>query len=187
MERREFMATAAFALSGLPGDAAAADGPGPAPVVTELEDVERAVAGVVASKRLGQVVFVRYLLHGPARGDELLDQLARLTQAVCRWVGQPLGRVTWSGSLDAGQVGLTLQFTQGAAGLVCYARGVGPGDGADVLVLGNHGSAAYSGTGVPLSGRADYRQPPAPPKLRALLQRAAASGRPESPRPDEQP
>jgi hypothetical protein len=188
MERREFMAhaTAAFALAGTPAEGEAAAEPPTAPVVTALEDVERAVAEAIASKRLGQPVFVRYTLHGTARG-ELLDQLARLTQAVSRWLGQPLARLTATGSLEGGQISLSLQYAQGAAALVTYARGVGPGDGADVLVLGNHGSAAYSGTAAPLARRADYRTAHAPSPVRAAIQRAIASGRTEALRPDEAP
>jgi hypothetical protein len=188
MQRREFMAqaTAAFALAGVPTEGEATEAPA-APLVTGLEDVERAVTGAIASKRLGQPVFVRYTLHGPARGDELLDQLARLTQTASRWLGQPLARLTAAGSLENGQVSLSLQYTQGAAALVTYARGIGPGDGADVLVLGNHGSAAYSGVAAPVPGRADYLKPQAPSPVRAAIQRAIASGRPEALRPDEVP
>ncbi len=149
--------------------------------MTTLADLHRAVQSTLASKRLGQTVFVRYLLHNQDRPDAALPRLAQLTAAVREWVGQPLERVYAVGAPKSGQVSLTLEFHGGATALVSWAAAPHRGDGIDLTVVGNRGalyhdagSARLADAGaLPPAGAADK-------SLLAVLERAVRSGRPET-------
>ncbi|HYT89865.1 MAG TPA: hypothetical protein VEL76_14240 [Gemmataceae bacterium] len=144
-----------------------------------LADLHRAVQTTLASKRLGQAVFVRYLLHGPDRATVALPRLAQLTAAVRDWIGQTLERVHALGSPKAGQVSLTLEFGGGATALVCWAASSAAGYGIDLTVLGNHG-ALYHDSGSARTWESGALPPPeAPDKaLLAVLERALRSAAP---------
>lgn len=172
--RRQFLTRAAGTTAGLsamsqesPGAAAPLDLP-----TTSLADLHRAVAGVIAAKRLGQPVFVRCTLQTP---EASLDRLAELAEIVRQWVGQAVARVHAVGSLASGQVCLSLQFDQGATALVSLAKGPGRGDGVDLLVVGNHGAVMYdSGTAPQWDGPAQPSGLNADAKLRAAIEKALA-------------
>ena len=61
--------------------------------MSTLTDLHRAVQATLASKRLGQPVFVRYLWHSLDKPDAVLPRLARLAETVTAWLGQTLERV----------------------------------------------------------------------------------------------
>jgi hypothetical protein len=108
-----------------------------------LAELHRAVAATIASKRLGTIVFVRYTIQDQD-ADSARTRLAQAVAAVRDWVGQKLDRLHASPRAP-GQVALTLQFAEGATGLVSFAlvNGRPPGDGVDLLVLGNRGSLTH--------------------------------------------
>src|SRR5262245_29607207 len=129
MQRREFIACA----GGVPAVLADPPRPGagkkPDLPTTSPADLDRAVRGVVAGRRVGQVVFVRLTLHGPAKSAALAPWLARLTQLAAGWVGQAPLSVYAAGSAASGQATLTVRFAGGASALLTLARGEGRGDG----------------------------------------------------------
>lgn len=149
--------------------------------MTTLADLHRAVQATIASKRLGQPVFVRYLLCSRDRADAVPARLTQLTAAVRDWLGQVLERVYAVGTPKSGQVSLTLEFRGGATALVGWAASPPRGDGIDLTVLGNHG-AVYHDNGasrlweegaLAAAGAVDR-------ELLAVLERAIRSGRPET-------
>src|SRR5436309_1829371 len=102
-------------------------------------ELHQAVHGVIAGKRIGTPVFVRYLLQGLDPPNAVLPRLAQAAAAVRDWLGQPLDRVYTLGP-EGGQAALSLEFHGGATALVVYAHGQPRGSGVDVMVLGNHGA-----------------------------------------------
>jgi hypothetical protein len=146
----------------------------------DTDELSAAVEGVLAAGRIGQPVFVRFTLHGPDEGDAILDRLVRMVQAVRRWLGQALDRLLAVGSLERGQVALTLQFREGATALVSFARGRGHGDGIDLMLLGNRGTISSGpGTGPPWDSAPTAGKGKSDARLRAAVRRALRSGRPE--------
>lgn len=145
-----------------------------------LANLHRAVGAVLASKRLGRPVFVRYLLQAAEQPEALAPRLAQLTAVVRDWLGQPLERVYAVGSAAGGQIALTLQFRDGATALVCFAQSRPKGPGADVLVLGNHGALYHdAGTANPWEEAGPLPDRP-DPQLVLVIERALRSGKPEA-------
>jgi hypothetical protein len=147
--------------------------------MTALAELHAAVQGVIAGKRLGRPVFVRYT-RAVEGADTLLPALTRAAAVVCDWLGQPPEQVYALGSVGAGQVALTLRFRDGATALVSISRSPPRANGVDVMVLGDHG-ALYHDAGdanlwdEPAAG--DDRPDGA---LRGLIERALLSGKPEA-------
>jgi hypothetical protein len=135
--------------------------------MSTLADLHCAIQATLAEKRLGKPVFVRYLFQGPDEVKVIVPRLAQLTAAVREWLGQTLERVHAVGSVDSGQVALTLQFREGGSALVCFARGKSQGSGVDVTVLGNHG-ALYHDAG---SGNLWAEEAEAPPQPDPVLEK----------------
>ena len=104
-----------------------------------------------------------------------------MATVVQRWVAMTVDRVHAVGSLDGGQVALTLQFQGGATALVAFARGQPRGDGIDLMVLGSRGALYHD------AGAANiWEDPPsaepraADPAIREAIERALRSGKPEA-------
>jgi hypothetical protein len=155
-------------------------------LTTDLAHLEQRIAA--AAGKVGQVVFVRYLLHGRARNEQCLAYLGRMAHAARGWVGQKVVRVFAAGSAATGQLSLTLEHEGGASASLNHVAQDGPGDGVNILVLGNHGSITYDwGTGHPAPARADYPQAVQGTKFVDVVARALKSGRPEAVQEDEQP
>jgi hypothetical protein len=144
-----------------------------------LADLHRAVQTALAGKRPGKPVFVRYLLQGPEKPEAIVPRLAQVADVVRGWLGQPLQRVYAVGSPADGQVSLTLQFREGAAALVTFARGQPQGRGVDLLVLGNHGALYYDAGGDNSWDEAGDLADRPDPALQAAVERALRSGKPE--------
>jgi hypothetical protein len=142
--------------------------------MTTLTDLHHVVRATLADRRLGQPVFVRYLLNTRDPPDLLLLRLAQLTAVVRYWLAQPLARLYALGSPESGHVTLTLQFRQGATALVSLARAAPGQEGADLLILGNHG-ALYHDAGGTLHWEAE----PVDQTLLAVIERGLHSRRPE--------
>jgi predicted dehydrogenase len=145
-----------------------------------LANLHRAVQNTLASRRLGQPVFVRYTLQGSDKGAALVAKLVQAAAAVRDWLGQPLERVFAAGSAEGGHVALTLEFRDGGSALVSFARGAVRGSGVDLMVLGNRGAIYHdAGSGElwdePAAGLPDKPDP----KLQAAIERALRSGKPE--------
>lgn len=170
--RRQFITHAAGTTAGLamsqPATGAAAprlDLP-----TTSLADLHKAVGAVVASKRIGQPVFVRCTLQ---TSDATMDRLADLAELVRQWVGQEIERIHAVGSIASGQVCLSLQFDKGGTALVSLAKGQVQGDGVDLLLIGNHGSVMYDAGTAPLwTGPAKGSSIPVDAKLREQIEKA---------------
>jgi hypothetical protein len=149
--------------------------------MTTLADLHRAVQMTIASKRLGQPVFVRLTIQGLDRPEAVVSRLAQASSLVQQWLGQPLVQILALGSAESGQAALTLQFEQGATALVSFARGQPRGAGIDLMVLGNHG-AIYHDSGTAQSWdepAAELAEKP-DPALTALIERALGSHKPEA-------
>lgn len=144
--------------------------------MTTLADLHHAVQAALASKRLGQPVFVRCTLQGTDKAEAVVPRLARLTAMVRDWMGQPLDRVYAVGSVAEGQVALTLQFRTGGTAAVSFAHGQPRGDSVDLMVIGNHGAIYHDGGSANLWDEplADDQRPE--PALVAILERALKSG-----------
>jgi hypothetical protein len=145
--------------------------------MTTLADLHRTVQSTLASKRLGQPVFVRYLMHGLDQPEAILPRLTQASAVVRAWLGQTLERIYATGSVPTGQVSLTLQFREGGTALVSFARGQPRGGGVDLMVLGNHGAIYHEASNADL-----WDEPAAPtadPRLQAVIERAVKSGKPQ--------
>jgi hypothetical protein len=149
--------------------------------MSTLADLHRAVQSTLASKRLGRLVFVRYLLCSRDKAEAALPRLAQLSATVRDWIGQPLERLHANGNPRGGQVSLTLEFRAGATALVSWASSPPRGDGLDLMILGNHGALYHDAGSAGLTDDADLGPAgPADKGLLALLERAMRSGRPEA-------
>lgn len=149
--------------------------------MASLVDLHRAVQATLASKRLGQPVFVRYTLQTQDEPKSILPRLAQTAAVVREWLGQPLASVYATGSTDSGHVSVTLQFTNGASAQVSYARSQAHGDGVDLMVLGNHGAMYHD------AGAAELWDEPAAAAgletdapLQSVIEKSLRSGKPES-------
>src|SRR5208337_4584810 len=140
--------------------------------MTSLADLHRAVQTTLASNRLGQPVYVRYLLQGVL--DVQGPALAEVAGVVGAWMGQPPHRLStlFSGKDGKGQTTLLLEFPGGQTALVSEMHGQAQGQGVDLMLLGSKG-ALYHGHGVgagygwePLASAFDKR--PAPEILAAI-------------------
>jgi hypothetical protein len=141
-----------------------------------LIELHQAIQSAIASKRLGQPVFVRYLLHGPPSIDGIVPRLVRTMACVRGWMAQPLDRVHALGSVESGHVTLTLVFRRGATSIVSVAPGTSAGLFVDVFLVGNHGSCHHE-TGDTLWEEAPTISADA--ASRSVIERALRSGRPE--------
>lgn len=148
--------------------------------MSTLADLHRAVQTTLASKRLGEPVFVRYLLQSKEEGELVLSRLAVATSVIGHWLGDALDRLHAAGAVQNGQVSLTLQFRNGGTALVSFARGGNLEPVLDLMVLGNHGAIYF---------RPEDERPPALGKvvdqlpdaaLLDLIERALKSGKPEA-------
>lgn len=147
--------------------------------MTTFADVQRTVQTALASKRLGQPVFVRLTWQGLDKPEAMVARLARSVAVVRQWLGQPLEQIYALGAADT-QVALTLRFREGATALVSYARGQPRGAGLDLMLLGNRGAIYHD------AGHADLWDEPAgdlsdkpDPVIVALIERALQSHKPE--------
>lgn len=141
------------------------------------------VQSLVKSNRIGRPVFVRCVAAG---GDDLWSLLLGLVAAARSWVGASLSRLHATGSADARQLTVTLQFSTGATALVSVATHGEPA--VDVLVLGDHGAIYYDGLEGPPAGKS--AGPLAAVEdahaLRAAIEAAIRSGQPQSVRGEGQ-
>jgi hypothetical protein len=145
-----------------------------------LANLHRAVQATLAGKRLGKPVFVRYLMQGQDKAEGILAKLSLATAVIQEWLGQPLTRIYAVGTVDSGQVTLTLQFRDGASALVSFARGQVRGAGVDLMVLGNHGAVYLDAGSADLWDESAAVPADRPdPKIQAAIERALRSGKPE--------
>jgi len=145
--------------------------------MTSLTDLHRAVQDTIASKRLGRAVFVRYTLQGTDKPGVPL--LATLVATVRDWLSQPLVRLYAVGTLESGQVSLTLHFRDGATALVSYALGMPRGNGVDLIVVGNRGAMYHDAGSASFWDEAALREGPKDATMQAAIERALRSGKPE--------
>lgn len=147
--------------------------------MTTLADLHRAVGTTLASKRLGKPVFVRYLVQGLVKPENLPARLAQATAVVQEWLGQPLASIYAVGSVASGQVALTLQFREGGTALVGFGRGQPRGDGVDLMVLGNHGAIYHDAGSANLWDEPAAGGENAPDAaILSVIERALQSGKP---------
>lgn len=153
-----------------------------------LDELDRAVRTAIATKRLGQPVFVRYLLLGREEAVAIASRLAVAVSNIRDWMGNALRRMQAIGALESGQVSLTLQFKNGGTALVSFARDHG-GDPlvaqlvaqaprVDLMVLGNHG-AIYFRPEEWGSGEDLIRQVLPDGDLLDVIERALKTGKPQ--------
>jgi hypothetical protein len=164
--RRQFLAAGATAgLAAMPSHAATTPLP-----TGSLADLQRSVQAVVASKRIGQPVFIRLTWQ---TGEVSLDRAGELVELVRQWTGQAVDKLHAVGSLAGGQLCLSVQFANGATALVSLAKTPPRGDGVDLLLIGNHGSVMYdSGTAMLWDGAAVPTDLRPDAKLRQQIEQA---------------
>jgi hypothetical protein len=146
--------------------------------MTALAELHAAVRAAVASGRLGRPVFVRQT-QAVEKAEDVLPALVRSAAAVGEWLGQAPEQLYALGSVDAGQVSLTLRFRGGATALVSVSRSPPRGDGVDVMVLGDHGALYHDAGAADLWDQPATDEPPPNRALRGAIERALRSGRPE--------
>jgi hypothetical protein len=102
-----------------------------------LTDLHRTVDSVLTTQRIGQSVFIRYLLFGDVSSGAAASRLAAMAENVRAWLGQSVHQLTAVGKSESAALSVLLQFTAGATALVSVA----PGEPAvDLTILGNHGA-----------------------------------------------
>lgn len=146
-----------------------------------LEDFHRSVQAVLATKRLGTPVFVRYLLKAPVAAKAAPGFLAWVTQSVASWLGQEPRRIYALGSAKSRHITLTVECVGGAAAQITWSGAAARGPGLDLMLVGNHG-ALYHDVGMANAWSAFPEIPtePAPKELVAWIERALRSNQPES-------
>jgi hypothetical protein len=102
-----------------------------------LTDLHRAVETVLGTQRIGQPVFVRYLLLSGAPSEHMVSRLAAMAASIGSWLGCSIQRATVLGAPDQGAPSLILHFPTGACAIASLATGE---PSADLTVLGNHGA-----------------------------------------------
>jgi hypothetical protein len=142
-------------------------------------DLHRAVQTTLASKRVGRPVFVRYLLQSLDKPDTIVPRLSQATATVRDWIGQPLGRLYAVGTVESGQVALTIEFLDGATALVSWSRCPPRGDGVDLMILGNHGAIYRDASAAEQWDEPAAAVEPPDATLRQAIERALQSGQPE--------
>lgn len=133
--------------------------------MTLLADLHRNVQATLASKRLGQPVFVRYHLESRDPRAAVPVRLAMVLQQLHQWFGQPAQRLYGTGEPQPGQVTLTIEWPTGSTGILSWAEGTSV-DRLDLTVLGNHGALYHE-----LPGGAVWELPPTtnpPPDIARL-------------------
>jgi hypothetical protein len=145
--------------------------------MASLADLHRAVQKTLASGRLGQPVFLRYLVRGSEGGEAIRERMAQCIALAREWLHQSLVSVYAVGSPESCQVSLTLEFDGGATALLGYASTPPQDAGVDLLLLGNHG-ALYHEAAASVHAEEAQRSD-ADADIQAVLQRALHSGRPE--------
>jgi hypothetical protein len=148
--------------------------------VASLADLHRTIQATLASKRLGQAVFVRYTIQGLDKAETVLPRLAQAAATIKDWLGQPLTRVYAVGSVESGQVALTLSFRDGATALVSFAHGQPLGDGVDLMVLGNHGAIYHDAGSANLWDEPATTDDKRDQVIMGAIERALRSGKPEA-------
>jgi hypothetical protein len=148
--------------------------------MTALANLHHAVQATLASQRLGKPVFVRYLVQTLDKAETIVPRLAQVTAMVREWLGQPLERLYAVGTIESGQVSLTLEFRDGATALVSFARSQPRGDGIDLMVLGNRGAIYHDAGSAELwDATATAVATPADARLQAAIEQSLRSGKPE--------
>jgi predicted dehydrogenase len=149
--------------------------------MSSLADLHRAVEAALASKRLGQPVFVRYLWHGFDKPNEVAPRLAVLVDTVRRWLGQTPERIYATGGLTTGQVSLTLEFREGGTAMVGWTSSRDRGNGVDLMILGNRGAMYHdAGSAELLDEQLTPAAGPALGELQTVIEQALRSGKPEA-------
>jgi hypothetical protein len=141
--------------------------------VATLADLYRVIESTLATHRLGQPVYVRYLAQSLPQPEFIVPYLTRITKVVGGWLNQSLHHLYAVGTPASGQVALTLQFLGGASALIILASGP-PGDAdVDILVIGNHGTLAYEGGGADLWNLSRAAsEPPIDPQIQHAIEQA---------------
>jgi hypothetical protein len=143
-----------------------------------LTELHQAVQKVLASRRLGQPVFVRYLVQGLENAESIFPRLTRISAIVRAWLGQPLERLHALGSTSSGQVALTLQFRDGVTALIIFAQSQPRGAGVDILVIGNHGTLNYDAVSAVSWEESPAAEAPVDPLLYEAIEQSLLSGQP---------
>jgi len=145
-----------------------------------LDDFHRSVQAVLASKRLGTPVFVRYLLKAPVAAKAVPGFLASVTQAVVTWLGQEPRRLYALGSVKSRHITLTVECAGGACAQVTWSGAASRGPGLDLMLVGNHGVLYHdAGMANAWSSFPELPTDPATKELVAWLERALRTHQPE--------
>lgn len=149
--------------------------------MTRLADLHRSVQATLAGKRLGIPVFVRYLWQSQEKPPAVLNRLSVLAALVREWLGQPLYRLYALGSVQAGQVSLTLECRGGATALLCWNASSQRSGNVDLMIVGNHGALYHDGgLDNPWDDGLPWPEEKPEPTLLPLIEQALRTGQPQT-------
>lgn len=152
-----------------------------------VADLHAAVASTLASKRLGTLVFVRYLLQTQDKPAAVNKRLEQAADVIRGWINQPIDRIYAQGQVSARAVLLTVEFRGGSTAVLGWSTASADGNAADLLLVGNRGSMTYESGNAALWNEGPFPLETIPLKadessapLAELIDRALRSGRPET-------
>lgn len=102
-----------------------------------LTDLHRTVDSTLATRRIGQPVFIRYLLFGDTSAVPAAIRLAATAEKIRAWLAQPVSELTVVGNSEFAISSVLLQFATGATAFVSLAVGE---PAVDLTILGHHGA-----------------------------------------------
>jgi hypothetical protein len=146
--------------------------------MTARSDSFQAVDRLLASRRLGEPVFIRCFALARDSAADPLRQVAQLAAVIRGWFSVPLHHLHAVGAATEGQIAVTLQFENGANALVVFARCPDGAAGLDWLILGNHGAAYHEAASGEAAEHFSMPQD-CPPEFLSAIQRSLDRGQPE--------
>ncbi len=143
-----------------------------------FDQLRRSVLETIKAGRVGQPVFVRFLVASDANRETQTPLLARLVQTAGEWLGAPPRRLYATVSPLPAGASVSVRFENGATALVSTATPGHAGPTIDVIVLGNHGAVYHDGFAVAAESAATVVDGHEDPALRAAIEATMRSMKP---------
>src|SRR5262245_19472509 len=121
--------------------------------MTTLAPLHQGVRAIIASKRIGTPVFVRYHVQGLLTGAAIVPDLAQLIAEINAWFGQPAQSLysLASGKVSPYQNTLEVRYPQGESALLSEVHNVPGNRGVSLMLLGTKGAIYH-----PLDGASTH-------------------------------
>lgn len=133
------------------------------------EQLDRQVQAVLRSGRIGRPVFVRCTLATLPGGPDPETLLLVAVDSARRWFDAPLSSLYCPAASQPQALTLTASFASGATALISVGPAPPAGPGADLLLVGNHGTVYHDGLAAP-AGQLPQPGVPLPAGRNHLLQ-----------------